>query len=192
MDPLARLFGGGARLKLLRLFLFNDDQSFMLADVAERTKIPKDVARRELSVLTTAGVIKKRPKKGGAVFAADTRFPHYASLQSFLRATGALDDADILAPLKRAGTLRLVALSGMFTSVVDSKVDLLVVGDKLDERKLETAVHKLEAELGHELRYASFPTEEFRYRVSVYDRLIRDALDFPHKVLLDKIGMRKK
>ena len=34
------------------------------------------------------------------------------------------------------------------------------------------------AELGRELRYASFTTEDFKYRVGVYDRLIRDVFDF--------------
>jgi len=67
-----------------------------------------------------------------------------------------------------------------------------VVGDRLEERSLDTAVQKLEAELGRELRFAAFSTEEFRYRVGVYDRLIRDALDYPHKVILDKIGLKEK
>lgn len=192
MDPLAKLFGSSALLKLLRLFLFNDDESFTLAEAAQRTKTPKATARSEVNLLISAGVVKKRAGKGGAVYLANPKFPHYAALQNFLRATGAISDADLLAALKRAGALRLVILSGMFTGTADTKLDLLVVGDRLDERALETSVHKLEAELGRELRYAAFSTEEFRYRVGVYDRLIRDALDFPHKVLLDKIGLDDK
>jgi hypothetical protein len=191
MDPLARLLGSNALLKLLRLFLFNEGQPFTLAEAAARSKTPKDAARREVNLLLSAGVIRKRAGKGGATYAADPRFPHYAALQNFLRATSVLSDAEMLAALKRAGALRLVVLSGMFTGAVDTKVDLLVVGDRLDERALETNIHKLEAELGRELRYASFSTEEFRYRIGVYDRLIRDALDYPHKVLLDKIGLKE-
>lgn len=192
MDPLARLFGSNALLKLLRLFLFNEDQAFTLADAALRSKTPKDVARRELNLLISAGIVKKRAGKGGAVHVANPRFAHYAALQNFLRATTTLSDADMISALKRAGTMRLIVLSGMFTGAVDTKVDLLVVGDRIDERSLETNIHKLEAELGRELRYASFSTEEFRYRAGVYDRLIRDTLDYPHKVLLDKIGLQNK
>jgi hypothetical protein len=192
MDPLAKLFGSNALLKLLRLFLFNEGESFTAAEAASRTKTPKPATRSELNLLLSAGVIKKRAGKGGPNFSANPKFPHYAALQNFMRATSIIGDADILATLRRAGTLRLVTLSGLFTGAVDTKVDLLVVGDRLDERALETSVHKLEAELGRELRYAAFSTEEFRYRVGVYDRLIRDALDYPHKVLLDKIGISEK
>lgn len=189
MDPLARLFGSAARLKLLRLFLFNDDQSFTAVEAAQRTKSPKDAARREVNALVTAGVLRKKGGKGASAFMANHKWDHYAALCQFLRTSTSMGDSDILNTLKRAGTLRLVVLSGLFSDVVESKIDLLVVGDKLDEKALDTAVHKLEAELGRELRFAAFPTEEFRYRVSVYDRLMRDVLDFPHRVIFDKIGI---
>src|SRR3989344_4479321 len=39
---------------------------------------------------------------------------------------------------------------------------------------------------GREIRYAVFSTPEFRYRLTIQDRLIRDTLDYPHLVLLDK------
>ena len=54
----------------------------------------------------------------------------------------------------------------------------------------EASVRKLEAELGRELRFAAFTTEDFKYRVGVYDRLVRDVLDFPNRILLDKIGLK--
>ena len=50
-------------------------------------------------------------------------------------------------------------------------------------------MHALEAELGREIRYAFFTTPDFRYRLGVYDRLLRDVFDYPHRVLLDKIGL---
>jgi hypothetical protein len=189
MDPLARLFGSSARLKLLRLFLFNDDSYFTLLDSAFRTGVPKDSARKELKVLMMAGVIKKKANKEGILYGASRRFAHYEDLQAFLRTTTTVKDSDILASLKKAGSLRLVALTGLFTGVLETKADLLVVGDKLDEKQLEKAVRVLEAELGRELRFASFTTEDFRYRVGVYDRLLRDIFDYPNRTILDKIGI---
>jgi predicted nucleotidyltransferase len=188
MDPLARLFGSPARLKLLRLFLFNDDKSFSVADAAFRTKTQKDAARKEVNALVTAGVVRKKSGKAGATFTANTRFTHFGALCQFLRTSTSVGDADILAALKRGGIVKLVILSGIFTDVVESKIDVLIVGDRLDERALDQGVHKLEAELGRELRFAAFSTEDFKYRVGVYDRLIRDVLDFPHRVLHDKLG----
>ncbi len=191
MDPLARLFSSSARLKLLRLFLFNDDAAYTTPDIAFRISVPKEALGKELRVLIAAGVIKKRTSaKEGVVYGANHRFEHYAALQAFMRATTALSDTDMITTLKKAGSLRLVALSGLFTGALETKADLLIVGDKLDDKQLEKTVHELEAELGRELRYAAFSTEDFRYRVGVYDRLLRDIFDYPHRTILDKIGMQ--
>ncbi|MDB4992069.1 MAG: seg [Parcubacteria group bacterium] len=189
MDPLSRLFGSFVRLKVLRLFLFNDDLSFTLVDTAFRTKAAKDAVRKELSALTAAGLVRKKVGKGAAQFQTNRKFPYYEALQTFIRSTTNLSDADIVNSLKKAGSVRLVVLSGLFTGAVETKVDLLVVGDKLDEKALDTSIRALEAELGRELRFASFTTEDFKYRRGVYDRLLRDIFDFSHRVLLDKMGM---
>lgn len=189
MDPLSRLFGSSARLKLLRLFLFNDDMSFTVPDIAFRTKTSVDSVRKELRTLVAAGAVKKRSGKQGVQYSASPRFPHYEALQTFVRSTTTVDDAGMVNTLKRSGGVRLVVLSGLFTGVPETKVDMLVVGDKLDDKTLDASVRTLEAELGRELRFASFTTEDFRYRLGVYDRLLRDIFDFPHRVLLDRIGI---
>lgn len=190
MDPLARLFGSFARLKLLRLFIFNDDASFTVADISFRTKTPKDQVRKELTQLVAADIVRKRASKQGAAYTANRKFAHYEALLVFMRATTSLSDADIIATLKKAGALRVVALSGLFTGAIETKIDLLVVGDNLDDKKLEVAVRSLEAHLGRELRYAAFTTQDFRYRVGVYDRLVRDVFDYPHRTIMDKVGIR--
>lgn len=192
MDPLARLFGSPARLKLLRLFLFNDDMTFVASDAAFRARITKDAVRKELTQLTHAGIIRKKTGKAPLGYMADKRFAHYDALKAFLRATTDVSDSSIVTAVKKAGTIRLVVLSGMFTGAVESKVDVLIVGDRMEERPLTTAIHSLEAELGRELRYACFTSDEFKYRIGVYDRLLRDVFDYPHRVLYDKIGLAQK
>jgi hypothetical protein len=123
------------------------------------------------------------------IYASNPRFAHYEPLKAFLRTATGVTDTAIGTALRKAGTLRLIALSGIFTGVPESKVDMLIVGDRLDEKVLTTLVRALEAELGRELRYACFSTEDFRYRIGVYDRLVRDVFDYPHRTILDKIGM---
>lgn len=188
MDSLAKLFGNPVRVKLLRLFFFNDDTVFTAADVAFRTKSAKDATRKELNLLISTDIIRKKTGKQGSGFATNKKHPHYTALKEFLRDTTDISDADILARLRKTGTLRVVALSGLFTSAIEPRVDILVVGDKLDERQLANVIHALEAELGRELRYAYFSTEEFKYRVGVYDRLVRDVFDYPHRTILDRVS----
>ena len=189
METLGRLFGTPARLKLLRLFFFNNDALFSLADAALRAKVSKDSARREIAVLESAKIIKRRAGKKMSVWKVDKQSPHYEALSAFLRSSTTLSNGGIINTLKRAGTLRLVILSGLFTGAIETKVDLLIVGDRLDERALAQAIQKLEAELGRELRYSSFSTADFRYRRGIYDRLVRDVFDYPRRIILDKIGV---
>lgn len=190
MDPLARLFGSFARLKLLRLFFFNDDAAFTITEIAFRTKTLKEHVRKELTQLLAAGIVRKRAGKNGAAYTVSRKFLQYEALLAFLRATTNLSDTDIINTLKKAGNIRLVAMSGLFTGAIETKIDILVVGDNLDDRHLESAIHTLEAEFGRELSFAAFSTEDFRYRVGVYDRLIRDVFDYPHRTILDKIGIQ--
>ncbi len=191
MDSLAKLFGSAARLKLLRLFIFNQDAAFTLEEVSDRTKLSKEVTRKELGVLSVVGMVKrKKGSRGVYLYAADPRFEHLHALDTFIRQTCVLRPDDIAAALKKAGTLKLIVLSGLFTGTVESQIDLLVVGDALDERAIIRAVSVLESELGREIRYAFFPTTDFRYRLGVYDRLLRDVFDYPHRPILDKIGLR--
>ncbi|MFA6408132.1 MAG: hypothetical protein WCW36_01470 [Candidatus Paceibacterota bacterium] len=189
MEPLAKIFGSPARLKVLRLFMFNQQSAFALAEISKRSKLSVDVVRHELVDLLASGLLRKKGARADARYQVNPRFEHLAAFDSFIRDTTSVRSQDILAALRRAGALRLVVLSGFFTSMLEPQVDLLVVGDHLEDRLLAQAVRSLEAELGREIRYASFATTDFRYRRGVYDRLLRDVFDYPHRVLVDKIGL---
>lgn len=189
MEPLAKIFGSPARLKLLRLFIFNQKDSFSLSSLSSRTKLTADTVRAELPDLIAAGLIRKRGDRAGARYQVHPKFEHLAPLDAFIRETTNVRPQDILSALRRAGTLRLVVLSGLFTGMIEPQIDLLVAGDHLEERSIAAVVRSLEAELGREIRYASFETADFRYRRGVYDRLLRDVFDYPHRILLDKIGL---
>lgn len=189
MDSLAKLFGSSARVKLLRLFLFNDDLTFLATEAAFRARLTKEVARKELTQLVNAGILRKKTGKSPVGYSADKRYSHYDALRVFLRTTTDVSDSAIVTSFKKAGTVRLVVLSGLFTGALESKLDVLIVGDRMEERPLATAIHALEAELGRELRYACFTSEQFKYRLGVYDRLLRDVFDYPNRVIVDKIGL---
>lgn len=190
MDSLARLFGSPARLKVLRLFVFNQDTAFTLEELVSRAQLSKETARKELHDLIAAEVLKKRVARGETRYSANTGFTHFAALDVFIRQTTTVRPEKILAALKKAGTVKLIVLSGLFVGALEPSIDLLVVGDVLNEKYIAKAVALLEAELGREIRYAVFATPDFRYRLGVYDRLIRDVLDYPHRLVLDKIGLK--
>jgi hypothetical protein len=189
MKSLAKLFGSDSRLKTLRFFIFNQNASFSLSEVSGRLKISKKTMRRELDDLYKSGFLRRKGSHFPVRYQANPRFEYFDALDIFIRETTSVHPKKIITTLRRAGTMQFVALSGFFTGILESQIDILVVGDHIEERVLASSIHSLEAELGREIRYATFATQDFRYRFGVYDRLLRDVFDYPHRVLIDKIGL---
>ena len=205
MEILGKLFGSDAKVKIMRLFLFNPEGAFDLENLMERVQERPRAVRRALASLIHVGLakrksffknaVKKRGKKSIAVerrvsgYALDSTFPHLLALRNLLLNTMLVKNERIVRKLESAGRLKLVVIAGVFIQDMESRVDLLVVGDGLRKTVLTSVVKSLESEIGKELRYAAFETPEFQYRLGLYDKLIRDILDFPHKRILDKIGI---
>ncbi len=201
-DPLAILFGNQARVKLLRFFLFNPTQEFSFDDISRRAKLVRRTARTEINALERAEVVKKIsmyvPHKTRNIkmrvqgYALNDKFPQLSSLQTFLFETAPINGETVMKHLRKVGPLDFVAMTGIFMREFDRRLDLLIAMKKVSEGKIEVAIRALEAELGIEIRYATFNREDLLYRVGMYDKLTRDVFDYPHQILVDKIGVRNE
>ncbi|MBL1434068.1 hypothetical protein COB87_000630 [Candidatus Wolfebacteria bacterium] len=189
MDVLAKLFGSNARVKTLRLILFNKDSKFTITEAAYRSKVSKESARKELELFARIKLVKKQKRGKEVVYSANDKFEHYEQLKAFFRRTTELKRSEVIKSIKHCGVIKLLLLSGTLTDTPESSIDLLIVGDRIVMKKLERAIRTLEAELGQELTYATFSTQDFNYRLGVYDRLLRDVIEYPHITLVDKIGV---
>ena len=125
-------------------------------------------------------------------FTLNDKFPQLASLQTFLFETAPINGTTVLKHMRKVGPLDFVACTGVFVREFDRRLDLIVAMKKLNEGKIEVAIRALEAELGIEIRYATFTREDILYRVGMHDKLTRDVFDYPHQVLIDKIGVRNE
>jgi predicted nucleotidyltransferase len=192
-DILSKLFGSAARVKLLRLFLFNSKQAFALAEAATRTQTREEEARRELALFEQIQLIKqdKRARALGTRFVLNNDFKYIAALQNLLLNAPELG-AELYERVRRTGTLKLVVVCGVFMGEWDAPLDVLIVGDKVNERMLRDRVRKLEAEVGKEIRYALLTSESFFYRINMNDHLIKDVFDYPHRIVHDKLQIGLK
>lgn len=179
MEILGKMLGGQARVKIMRLFLLNTDKGFSVKEVEKRSRVNRSLVNKELKVLASINFIKKR----GDEWHFNPSFKYAEEIEDLLINSDSLDKSTILEIFKKAGKVKLLVVSGIFIKNKDSRVDLLIVGDKLKKGRIEEGMKKLEAEIGLELTYAIFDTKEFDYRINMYDKLVRDILDFPHEVL---------
>jgi hypothetical protein len=180
MEILGKILGNSARVKIMRLFLLNRGKGFNTKDVIKRSRVSPDLVRRELRLLSSVNFIKRRVKD----WSYNSPFKYGEEFENLLLGSDTLSNQAILDNFKKVGRVKLVITSGVFIKNHDSRVDLLIVGDKMKRGKIEEGIKKIEAELGVELVYAVFETKEFLYRLNMYDKLVRDILDYPHEVVL--------
>lgn len=196
MDTIARLFGP-VRLKVLRFFLQHEDGAFEDKDIARRLKIKIGALRRELKFLAAAGLLKirisylvpattrskKRRFKGWHI----VKQPVLAPLKRFIFNTVPFKHDEVIKKLRSAGKIRLLILAGVFIQNDESPIDLLVAGDGLKRSTIESTLRTMEAEIGRELNYAIFDTADFLYRLEAYDKFVREVLESPHEVVIDRL-----
>jgi len=200
IDPLAILFGSAARVKLLRFFLFNPSKEFLFDDISRRAKLVRRTARTEMSALEKAGVIKQKTiyievegkaKKMKAIgYTLNKDFQELQALQTFLFETAPIDGKNLLKHLRHAGILDFVGISGVFVRDFEQRIDVMLAMKKFSQSKVEKAIRALEAEIGMEIRFVAMSSEDLMYRVGMYDKLMRDFFDYPHQILLDKVGAK--
>ncbi len=226
MDVLEKIFGSAAKVKIMRLFLFNPNTPFDLAKIVERAKITPQATRLNIRLLENAHLIRPRTfvkdgrkaereaengekegregagnkmnnrgRKSVAIrkrvrgWILNENFSYLLPLQSFLVQASPLQDQIIIRKFNRVGKIKLLIISGVFIQERDSRVDILVVGDGLRRGTIDTTIKDMEAELGKDIAYSVFETKDFQYRLGMYDKLIRDILDYPHKKLVNRLGL---
>jgi hypothetical protein len=199
-DPLSILFGSTARVKLLRFFLFNPSKEFTFDEMSKRARLVRRTARTELTALEKAEVITKRtiyvsvPGKSKKLkvlgYGLNKKFPELQALQTFLFETAPIDGKNLLAHLRKAGTIDFLVVAGVFVREFEQQLDVLIAMKKISQTKIESAIRSLESEIGIEIRFAIMTSEDLLYRVGMNDKLTRDLFDYNHQILVDRIGVR--
>jgi hypothetical protein len=194
-DFLALLINNPEQARILRTLVFNEDERFTASILGKRAGVSGGRTELELQDLQKKGVVKQgratadKSGKDAPIWTLNPGSKHLKALAVFVRKVAPMHYEEIVPALKGAGKLSTVVLSGSFMGDESRPADMLVAADRINERRLEKAVQGLEPVFGTEIRYAAFSTPEFRYRITVSDKLIRDTLDFPHLVLLDRSGL---
>lgn len=203
---LEKLFGASARVKIIRLFLLNPENLFSSKEISHRAKVSPTPLRREISLLKNInfitqkvekideliklknGRIKNRKKKIQG-FRLNPLFPFLQPLKNLLINAAPVDKEKLIKKLNSIGRMKLVILAGVFTQCEDSRADLVLVGDAIRRNALDRFLCRIESEIGKELTYAVFSTNDFLYRFGMCDRFIRDVLDYPHEKILNKLDI---
>lgn len=206
---LEKLFEAPEKIRLLRLFLRNPVTSFTLEEVLKLTGLSKRVAERELGKLMKLGfihwrnaqmVISQMKQKGEArkikmqertvrVYTANQSFDFFRELRDLILRQVPEPRHKLLQKIRKVGKVKLAIAAGAFINSENSRVDLFIVGENVSRRRIEGLMTRWEANAGRPLTYALMSTDEFKYRMDMFDRFTRDVLESPHDKLINALNI---
>jgi predicted transcriptional regulator len=187
-----QLFGSKTRVKLLSLFLNNPERPFYVREITRKIDEQINSVRRELSNMLSIGIIKSDKSDNKLYYQANKKYQYYPELQKIfstipikskvLKETK--EEDQIAAKLRTTGSVHLAFLTGTFVREPYVSIDMLVVGD-VNRARVGKVVGELEKELGREINYAIFTTEDFQYRLDLNDRFLLTVMDAKRISIID-------
>lgn len=192
-SSLERLFESPTKIQVMKLFFRNPEDSFLVRDVRKRLRINLSAIKKEMRKLEKIGFLRVKqisPRK--QVFSINPNFDFFNELRELVLKSSPVSKEKMLKAIKGLGRIKLVLLSGLFIgnpTAAGSRADLLIVGDNINPRRLNSFIKDLESEAGTEIRCVVMTTEEFNYRYDMYDRFIRDLLSEKCDLLVNRLSL---
>ena len=169
--------------RLIKFFIYNGAQFYHISDIAKQLGVKARSIRGDLLKLLDAGFLKSR----SAHFSVNYKFPYFSELKELVLKFPAVSDETIVKEAQKIGAVKLMIVAGVFLNSSKSRADLLIVGDKISEKKFARFLRSIESSVGKELHYVLMNTHEFKYRREMFDRFVLDVLEFPHRKLINKL-----
>lgn len=184
----------------------NPDLFFTFTEIVRRTNINSRTIKKELKKLLKIGLAKTRianikpdqpirarkkrvRSKKMKIYYVNPGFELFSELRDLITRSSVTSKSKLTQKIKKLGRVKLAIIAGVFLNKDDTRADLLLVGDNIRKRGLESFLHQTESELGKHLQYTVMDTKEFKYRLDMYDRFLRDVLEYPHEKLINKMNI---
>ena len=181
------LFDSPVRVRVLKLFLYNPETSFEPKTISKILNIGSAIANKHLRGLKEVKLIDQKTIKSKKVFKTNPDFYFYNELKELVLKANPASKEKLIKRISLLGKIKLAVISGIFLNFDNARADLMVVGDDIKPAKFNKFLKDLEAEVGKEINCALMAVKEFYYRYNMYDRFVRDILDFKHEKLINKL-----
>lgn len=187
-NSLEVLFESKTRLKILKFLFRNLPKFYTAREVINHTQEHTTAVRREIERLSAIGLLQRQQRS----YSMNPRFEFFSELRDLVLKSSPSEKRRLIAQIGRLGRIKLAVIAGIFLDkeIKDPlAVDLFLVGDDLDRRRLTNFLRNLESDIGKEVRFTTMEREEFKYRLGMFDRFIRVLLEGPHEKLINKLGI---
>ena len=191
-NTLEVLLDSTTRPKILKFLFRNMDRQYTLADIVNHTREDRTKVRKEIAKLLDIKLLRKETKRARATIGLNRDFEFFAELRELVLKQPPSEKTHLVEQIHKLGKIKVAVIAGIFLDKENKDplaVDMFLVHDYLDRRKLTLFLKNVEADLGKEIRFATMDKEEFKYRLGMFDRFIRVLLEGPHEKLINKMGL---
>ncbi|MFH0856603.1 MAG: hypothetical protein V1860_01765 [bacterium] len=189
---LEQFFGSKTRTELLGFLFSEPTKNFYVRELVKLTGIQLNSIRRELENLANFGIIiedkeSKHYEKDiidkkfnlpikRKYYKLNKDFVLYKEIETLIVKSRLLLENKLVDKLNNAGNIKLIILSGIFTGIKTSAIDILVVGD-INKEKLKELIHKFGTYINKDINYSTLTEEEYKYRLNIKDKFLFNILD---------------
>jgi predicted nucleotidyltransferase len=172
-----KLFSSKTRVEILKLFLFNPENSFYQRQISALIQQSIRGVQREVEKLQQLGLIEKSVQGNRIYYKTNKNCPIFEDLKNILfKSTGI---AEVLKhSFRKSDAIRIAFIYGSYAKDEEnilSDIDLLVIGN-ISSKELSRLLSKPKKELSREINYAVFRPEEFRRKIKKKDHFLYTVL----------------
>lgn len=179
-------FDSPVKLRLVKFFVYNHNKFFDIKDVARRLNVQPAIVRKHAQELRKGGFLKSRSAES---FSISYRFPYLNEVKGLVLKFSPVSDEFLQKEAKKIGNVKALIVAGMLVHAEKARAEIILIGDKISEKKAEKFLRAIEAHAAKELRYVLMTTDEFIYRKKMFDRFVLDVLEFPHRMVVNKLKL---
>ncbi len=187
-DPLVLALASGAMARLVRYFAVNPESAPHVRALERITGLGPASLKNELDRLLTLGLLVRRQDGNKVRYAVDEETPLWAQFRALVRQLST--PADVLPyALAEVEGVEGAFIFGSFakgSAREESDVDVMVLGNRIDETSLSRHVIEASVLLGREVNVVQATPDEFRSG----QRFFRDVAREAKQWLVDRSGLK--
>ena len=141
------------RLRLLIKFFLNIANTGYLNGLANEFGESTNSVRKELNNLTSACYLEKQNENNKVVYMANASHPLFKIIQRIVKKHLGIEEI-LETVLKRIGEVKKIMILGDYAEGIDSgHIEILIVGDKLNEDYLKKITPKIEKKINRKVSF---------------------------------------
>jgi len=186
---LENMFGSKVRVKLLKLFLGqNEEKDYYIRELSRMLGEHLNSVRRELENLEEVGLVVSQEKDKKKYYSVNHSFILVPELKALLLKSRELNEQLLVQQIEKVGSMDLLILTGSFVGQAESPVDIFMVG-RVHKTKIEKLLKTYLKDSGKDLKYTVMNKKEFQHRVDLGDRFIFTLMNGRKITVINKLGV---